>query len=252
MEINKIYNEDNIETLSKMPNKYLDLIITSPPYNIFNTKAKDRGYDYYEDNKTDEEYINWTLNIFNHIDLKLKDNGVVIYNMGYGTSNPNLMNLTIAEIVKQTPFSIADIIIWKKQTAIPNSPSKNRLTRICEFVYVLCRKDELYTFEANKKIISNNGNAIFYESINNIISAKNNDGECSLNKATYSTQLVRNLIKIYAKPNSIIYDPFIGTGTTAIACIEENMRFMGSEISLGQCEYANNRIKEKLSQLKLF
>lgn len=187
MEVNKIYNEDNIITLSNMPSNYLDLIITSPPYNIFNTKAKDRGYDYYEDNKTDKEYIDWTINIFNHINLKLKDNGVVIYNMGYGTSNPNLMNLTIAEIIKQTPFSIADIIVWKKQTAIPNSPSKNRLTRICEFIYVLCRKDELYTFEANKKIISNNGNSNFYESINNIISAKNNDGECSLNKATYST-----------------------------------------------------------------
>jgi site-specific DNA-methyltransferase (adenine-specific) len=184
--------------------------------------------------------------------LKLKDNGIVVYNMGYGTSNPNLMNLTIAEIVKQTSFSIADIIVWKKQTAMPNSPSKNRLTRICEFVYILCRKDELYTFDANKKIISNNGNAIFYESINNIISAKNNDGECSLNKATYSTQLVRNLMKIYAKPNSIIYDPFMGTGTTAIACIEENMSFIGSEISLSQCEYANNRVKTKLSQHKLF
>lgn len=59
-------------------------------------------------------------------------------------------------------------------------------------------------------------------------------------------------MKIYAKPNSIIYDPFMGTGTTAMACIEENMSFIGSEISLSQCEYANNRIKLKLSQTKMF
>lgn len=165
METNKIYCESNLDTMARMPDKFVDIVITSPPYNIFNTKAKDRGYDFYEDNKTDLEYINWTLDIFNMFDRVIKKDGVIIYNMGYGTENPNLMNLTISNIITQTNFSLADIIVWKKTTAMPNSPSKNRLTRICEFVYILCRKDELYSFNANKKIISENGNAIFYDSI---------------------------------------------------------------------------------------
>ena len=252
MEINKIYNESNLETMAKMPNDFLDLVLTSPPYNIFNTKAKDRGYDYYEDNKTDIEYIEWTLNIFKEFDRVLKNNSIVIYNMGYGTENPNLMNLTVSNIIQNTNFSLADIIVWKKKTAMPNSPSKNRLTRICEFVYIFCRKEELYSFNANKKIVNETNGAKFYESIDNYINASNNDESNDLNKATFSTEFVRKLFKIYAKENSLVYDPFMGTGTTAKACIIDKHNFIGSELSASQVEYAIKRLKPYLDQQTLF
>lgn len=252
MEINKIYNESNLKTMAKMPNDFLDLVLTSPPYNIFNTKAKDRGYDYYEDNKTDIEYIEWTLNIFKEFERVLKNNSIVIYNMGYGTENPNLMNLTVSNIIQNTNFSLADIIVWKKKTAMPNSPSKNRLTRICEFVYVFCRKDELYTFNANKKIVNESNGAKFYESIENYINASNNDESNDLNKATFSTEFVRKLFKIYAKENSLVYDPFMGTGTTAKACIIDKHNFIGSELSSSQVDYANKRLKPYLDQQTFF
>jgi len=252
LELNTMYCESNLETMSKMTNEFIDCVLTSPPYNIFNTKAKDRGYDYYEDNKTDLEYIDWTIEIFNEFNRVLKKDGVVIYNMGYGTENPNLMSLTIANIIQKTNFSLADIIVWKKSTAMPNSPSKNRLTRICEFVYIFCRKDELYSFNANKKIISESNNAKFYESINNYIDAPNNDESNDLNKATFSTKFVRKLLNIYAKENSIVYDPFMGTGTTAKACIIDNHKFIGSELSQSQVNYANKRLEPYFNQLTLF
>ena len=252
IKVNTMYCESNLETMSRTPNEFIDCILTSPPYNIFNTKAKDRGYDYYEDNKTDIEYINWTIEIFNEFNRILKKDGVVIYNMSYGSENPNLMSLTIANIIEKTNFSLADIIVWKKSTAMPNSPSKNRLTRICEFVYIFCRKNELFTFNANKKIISENNNATFYESINNFIDAPNNDESNDLNKATFSTKFVRKLLNIYAKENSIVYDPFMGTGTTAKACINDNHKFIGSELSESQVNYANKRLQPYFNQLKLF
>jgi site-specific DNA-methyltransferase (adenine-specific)/modification methylase len=252
MEINKIYCESNLETMAKMPNNFLDLVLTSPPYNIFNTKAKDRGYDYYEDNKTDIEYVEWTLNIFNEFNRVLKKDSIVIYNMGYGTENPNLMNITISSIIQNTNFSLADIIVWKKNTAMPNSPSKNRLTRICEFVYIFCRKEELYSFNANKKILNESNGAKFYESIDNFINAKNNDESNDLNKATFSTEFVRKLFKIYAKENSLVYDPFMGTGTTAKACIIDKHNFIGSELSKSQVDYANKRLQPYLDQQTLF
>lgn len=252
LELNKIYCENNLETMARMSNNFIDCVLTSPPYNIFNTKAKDRGYDYYEDNKTDIEYINWTLEIFNEFDRVLKKDGVIIYNMGYGTENPNLMSLTVSNIIEKTNFSLADIIVWKKSNAMPNSPSKNRLTRICEFVYIFCRKDELYTFNANKKMISENNNAKFYESINNYIEAPNNDESNDLNKATFSTKFCRKLLNIYAKENSIVYDPFMGTGTTAKACIIDNHTFIGSELSQSQVDYANIRLEPYFNQLTLF
>ena len=88
-----------------------------------------------------------------------------------------------------------------------------------EFVYVIVRKDEIKSFNANKEISSvrNNGQKM-YKNYFNFIEAKNNDGSCSLNKATYSSELCEKLLEIYAQPNSIVYDSFMGTGTTAIAC----------------------------------
>jgi len=65
MELNKIYNEDCLETMARMPDNFVDVIITSPPYNIIRPNSTDRGYDIYKDNKTNDEYIEWTLDIFN-------------------------------------------------------------------------------------------------------------------------------------------------------------------------------------------
>ena len=54
------------------------------------------------------------------------------------------------------------------------------------------------------------------------------------------------LIDIYFKENALIYDAFMGTGTTAVACLLKNCKFVGSEISKRQVDYANNRLKEVL------
>ena len=51
-----------------------------------------------------------------------------------------------------------------------------------------------------------------------------------------------DLLNIYAKNNSVIYDPFMGTGTTAVACRQLGHSYIGSELSPQQCEYANSRI----------
>ena len=85
-----------------------------------------------------------------------------------------------------------------------------------------------------------------YKNYYNFIEARNNDGSCHLNKATYSSELVCKLIDIYFKENSLIYDAFMGTGTTAIACIMRKCNYIGSEISNKQVDYSLNRIKELL------
>ncbi len=232
--------------------KQVDLILTSPPYNTSRTdnysmtrdKYNSRYYGY-KDSKTDEEYIQWTINIFNAYDTILKENGCVLYNLSYSSENTYLIWLVIAEIIKKTNFIVADTIIWKKKSAIPNNRSSNKLTRITEYVFVLCRKNELRTFHMNKKVVSviertgqNN-----YENIYNFIEAKNNDGSCKLNKATFSSELCIKLLDLYAKPNSVIYDSFMGTGTTAVACVKKGLNYIGSELSVEQCEYANDRLK---------
>jgi DNA modification methylase len=155
------------------------------------------------------------------------------------------MWLTIAEIIKQTDFIPADRIIWKKKSALPNNTSSNKLTRIVEDIFVFCRKSEIKTFNSNKKVTSvrvDRPTQKYYENVFNFIEAKNNDGSCNLNKATYSSELCEKLLGIYAKPESVIYDSFIGTGTTAVACKKLGYAYIGSELSDKQCEYANNRL----------
>ena len=252
IQLNKIYNEDCLKTMKRM-NKKVNTIITSPPYNIVRPNSTDRGYDLYKDDKTNDEYIEWTLDIFKSYNHILDTNGVVLYNMSYGTENTILMSLVISDIIRKSNFMLADIIVWKKKTATPNNVSSNKLTRIVEYIYVLCRKDEFHTFNCNKKKLKERttGQSV-YENVFNFITAKNNDKSNDLNKATFSTEMVRKLLLLYTKENDIIYDSFMGTGTTAKACIIEKRKFIGSEISKKQCVYAYNRIKPYLSQKSLF
>lgn len=256
----KIFNEDCFLTMQRMidSNEKIDIVLTSPPYNTGRKSTSERGrkenecrYDIHIDNLSANDYCKWCVDIFNNIDKLLISNGVVLWNVSYGndaTGNKEsigLVWLAVAEIIRKTNFTVADRIIWKKKSALPNNTSKNKLTRICEDVFVFCRKDEIKTFNANKKITSTNSKGQnYYENIFNFVEAKNNDGICKLNKATYSSELCEKILSIYAKPNTTVYDPFIGTGTTALACQNMGLNCIGSELSKAQCEFANNRLKE--------
>lgn len=151
----------------------------------------------------------------------------------------------ISKILSESNFVLADVIGWKKHTALPNNVSSNKLTRIFEFVFIFCRKEEFYTFHCNKKVISTSSTGQkIYENIYNLIEAKNNDESTNLNKATFSTEFVCKLLNIYGKENGIVYDPFMGTGTTAIACKKYGLNFLGTELSKEQCNYAINRLNK--------
>ena len=82
-----------------------------------------------------------------------------------------------------------------------------------------------------------------YKNYFNFIEAKNNDGSCHLNKATYSSELVTKLIDVYFNENSLIYDPFMGTGTTAVGCVKNNKKVIGFELSEEQTKYALDRLQ---------
>lgn len=249
MEKNIIHNEDCLNTLDNLDNNSIDVVLTSPPYNMTKRKGgyADTGrYDVYQDWKTEEEYIEWMVKIFNKIDRVLNKNGVIIFNINYSIENPILPYKVICEIDKQTNFSLVDTIIWKKKNGIPFPANKRRLSRLFENIFVFVRKNEIDTFNTNRQVksISEKTGQKYYEVKYNHIEAANNDGKCSLNQATYSSDLCKQLLNIYALPNSVVYDPFMGTGTTAVACKDLNLYYIGSEISTEQCKYAMNRINK--------
>lgn len=154
---NNFYCIDCLKGIDLLDDNSIDLVLTSPPYNIIKPNRSDRGYDIYNDGMPNEEYSNWLCEIVNKLDKKLKENRVILLNLNYGSENSECMNLTIADILRKTNFTLGDIIIWKKKNAMPVVASSNHLTRICEFIYVLCRKNETKTYFMNKKIISVRG-----------------------------------------------------------------------------------------------
>lgn len=253
-----IYNEDCVETMSKrLKPKSVDIVITSPPYNMTKRKGgvSDTGrYDVYTDWKTEEEYCEWTYDIFNNIKRVLKDDGVILYNFSYSIENPSLPYKLVAGIEQNTDFRLVDTIIWKKKkNGIPFPANKYRLSRVCEFVFVFVDKDHMNNYTNNRHIksVSAKTGQSYYDVQYNFVEAANNDGKCSLNQATFSSDLVMQLLSMYCNDEAkrVVYDPFMGTGTTAAACIkydagEHKIEFLGSEISKEQCDYANERVED--------
>lgn len=264
----KIFNEDCLQTLSRMRDRgvKVDFVLTSPPYNTaeqisssLNAHKADfhSRYDVFFDNRTDEEYIEFTLKIFRLLNDVLSENGVIAYNLSYSTNKPYLIWQLVSSVCENTDFVTADCIVWKKSNCFPENVTPNRLSRICEFVFVFVRRKELTTFYANKQVSSTlTTGQKRYKTISNLVTAKNNDGETNkLNRATFSSEFARKILKIYARPKGLVYDPFMGTGTTAAACLQLNefaLRCYGSELSLNQCEYAVKRLKNIPLRKSLF
>jgi len=250
-----LFNGDCVEILQQLAGSCMriDKVITSPPYNIVRPNSSDRGYDVYKDGMSNEEYIKWTLSIFDLYDKILNEKGAVIYNMSYGTENTEIMNLVVSEIIRNTNFTLADVLVWKKRSATPNNVSSNKMTRIVEFVYVFCKRNEFNTFTSNKKIIGyrDDTNQAIYENVFNFFNANNNDETQDLNKATFSLEFVENIIERYILKTDIVLDNFCGTGTTLIACAENDIKSIGIELSKAQCKHIVERIKKGV-RIKLF
>lgn len=242
----RIENKDCFDSMKEMKDKSIDLILTSPPYNMTCRKGgySDRGrYDVYEDWKREDEYLQFTVNLFNEYERILKENRIVIYNFSYSIENPSMPYKLVCDVEDNTEWRLVDTIIWKKSCGLPFPANERRLSRNWEYVFIFARKDEMDTFEINKGIkrVSEKTNQKYYNIFYNFIEARNNDRSTpGLNEATYSTELCLKLLDIYAKDDYVVYDSFMGTGTTLNACKESELHLncIGSEISPKQCEYA--------------
>lgn len=246
----KIFQEDCFSTIKRLKEnkQFIDMVLTSPPYNMTSRKGgyADTGrYDVYQDWKSEEEYLKWTGDLFNELNQVLKENRTIVYNFSYSIENPSLPNKLVVYIEQHTDFRLVDTIIWKKKSGLPFPANGKRLSRNWEYVFVFARKNEMDTYENNRKVksISEKTGQKYYEAIYNFVDAKNNDGKCPYNQATYSTELCDKLLNIYCQDGWIVYDPFIGSGTTAVSCLKRGIHYIGSEISENQVKFAEERIK---------
>ena len=147
---------------------------------------------------------------------------------------------------------LGDIIYWNKVDILPDNMSCNQSTKNISQIHLFCRKNEFKTYKTNKKVKSfRMTGQKTYTNISNIINAPVRDkGKKTFNHHVFSTELVKGLLNMYVKKRGIVFDCFCGTGTVAVATINENIYYIGCEINKKIYEYAMIRILKRKQEIK--
>ena len=239
MELNKIYNMTWQEGFENIENGSIDLIITSPPYNLggkFHTGniRYDKAYNTYNDNLPEERYQQEQLEFLNQCYDKLQNDGSMFYN-----HKPRIKNgvcIHPLQWILKSNFILKQEIVWKNRS---QNFDKIRFYPFSERVYWLVKKP-------TTKLYNSVGYSDVWEDI------KNNKRH-KIHKATFPIELPQTIIKCFDDAK-IVLDPYMGIGTTAKACIKENiennkdLNYIGFEIDNTYVEIANKEIDELKSQ----
>lgn len=236
-------NQDDVMLYGDEPRNVFDYVLTSPPYNAHRTDFY-KGDTYIDDSKTHDEHKDWLVSHFKLYNELLKKNGVVIYNINYMSSlKNNASNLfrIITDIEDRTNFVLIEQICWKKTHGTPSKEA--RLSRVWENVFIFIRKEDWKTFHQEFKGI--------LVGRPNYIEAPNNDYTQDINKATFSSSMVEQLLRLYgANEESIVLDNFMGTGTTAIGCEKIGCSSVGIELDNLTFNHSIERVKAFIGDFK--
>ena len=242
MELNKIYNENCLETLSRMPDGFVDLVVTSPPYNMrtrirngkYTTREKSehfsKKYKFFSDDLPIDEFYQVHKTILEEL---LRVSKLVCYNFQIVTGSKE----AFFKIIGDFNIYIKDIIVWDKGHGQPSM--HNQVLNSCyELILIL---------ENDKKCGRLIQNAKFERGkMDNILRIGRGKKVHNTHGAVFPEKLAETLIEAFSNPNELVYDPFMGSGTTAIACIKINRNYIGSEISQEYCTIAEKRIQDAL------
>ena len=245
IEINKIYNEDCLETLKRIPNNKINLVVTSPPYNmnlrIRNGKYCSRQivkefstkYDDFDDNLPIEEFYNFHLNVLKEL---IRTSSIIFYNIQIVTGSKRAFFKIIGELSDY----LKDIIIWDKGYAQPAMAHK-----------VLNRRSELILVFDSKNAISRQfTDANFIRgTLDDIWNIKRGKKVIDSHSAVFPQELIKIILENFSNEGDLVYDPFMGTGTTAVVSKKLKRNFIGSELSQNYFEIINKRLLEFSNEL---
>jgi len=259
VELNKIYNMDCLDGIKNLKDESIDIVVTSPPYNL------GINYSLYDDNKTKSEYMNWIMAIFKEIHRVLKKDGSFFLNIGGKPSDP-IWPLEIANNCSEV-FNLQNTIHWIKSIAVStkntighfkpvNSP--RYLNNCHEYIFHFTKSgrvkiDKLsigveYKDKSNQtrwkshKKVRDRGNCWFipYDTIN-----KSRSHPC-----VFPIELPEMCIKLHGLDRTeVVLDPFMGIATTAVACIDLGINFIGFEIDDNYVNIGNERIRQAIDEL---
>ena len=255
LKLNKIYNMDCVGGMKLLPDNSVDLTVTSPPY--FNAKA----YSHWD---TYEEYLCWLESVFSEVFRVIKQGRMCCVNISTilvsrAKRNDESKRLPLpfhfVNIMEKIGFKFLEDIIWVK----PEGASKNRNGGFYQHRQPVAYKPNVineYIFVFQKpapflidKIVRDYKGVIKENSLvcgeyerSNIWYI--NPETKSKHLAPYPEKLCDNLTRYYSYDGDIVLDMFMGSGTTAVACVRNNRNYIGFEISKEYCEIAEQRIAE--------
>lgn len=242
MEIDTIYNGDCLDILSLMDEKSIDIVVTSPPYNKMESKNAGKlveavVYDSFQDNMSESEYEENQINVLQELYRVLKDDGSVFYNHKNRYFNERM--ISPLEWLLQTDFEIRQEIIWNRKIA--GNIRGWRFWQVDEKIYWLQKKGA-NRIELTPQIAS-------LSSVWEIPPQRKSETN---HPCSFPIELAQRCLSICDKKDAIVLDPYMGSGTTAIAAKRKGFHYIGCELSEKYMEMANNRIKEETAQISLF
>ena len=275
IETGKIINGDCIEVMKTFPEGSIDLLVTSPPYNV------NISYDVHKDDLPMEEYYEWSKDWLREAFRVLKDDGRIAVNV------PNELNvqerggriLFVAEfwmMMKEVGFKFSGLVDLTE-----DSPHRVRQTAWGSWMsasapYVYNPKEcVILAYKKSSKKLSKGvsqwlgtptevttedgkvKNKMVYqdedkkEFMNLVFGRWEYFADTrSLTKATFSMDIPSKAIKILSYKNDIVLDPFMGSGTSAFAAELLDRRWIGIEVSPGYTEIARKRVQVLIDERK--
>lgn len=240
--INKIICGDSLEIMRQLPSESIDLVVTSPPYNLKNSTgnglkagtksgkwanaALQNGYAHHNDNMPHNDYVVWQQDCLTEMMRLIKETGAIFYNHKWRVQNSLIQDRQ--DIVGN--FPVRQIIIWKRKGGINFNPGY--FVPTYEVIYLIAKPKFQLVPKAN-------GYGDVWEFTQEMKNA---------HPAPFPIALPYRCIE--STNAEIILDPFSGSGTTAIAAKQLNRNYIGIEISPEYCEQARERLEGTITFYK--
>jgi len=249
---NQVFNTKWEETLPLIPDNSVDIIITSPPYNVDlgNNKFKKDGYADFEDDMAYEEYLDWMEELFTQSYRMLKTGGRICINIGDKKQSKEVTHVDFINRMKKVGFIMLVPIVWNKGQ-IGNrfawgsyqSPAMPCFPTPFEYILVMCKESLRHEGDKDKitvaaKDFQTNANALWEFPPDTQMMKKWG------HPATFPEELPRRLIQQLTYADDIVVDPFSGSGTTCAVAKKLNRRYIGTEMSKKYYDVSLKRLGE--------
>lgn len=234
-----VFNESCLDTMARLSEDSVDVVITSPPYNmnlrVRNNKHCSRQitkefstkYNGFTDNLAMDEYFRFHKEV---LDRLLEISPLVFYNVQLVTGNKQAVFKLFGEFSQK----IKDVIIWDKLNAQP----------AMQFGVLNSQYEMIIIFDKHNAISRQFKDALFERgTLSNVWYIKRQRVKSDVyHGATFSEELVEKILTNFVSKGSKVYDPFAGTGTTGVVAKRLGYEFIGSEIVSSYADLANKRI----------